>query len=50
VPAVEIWWPASGLRQTVSGLELDASYEVTEGIDAARRLQPRRFRLGAQSR
>jgi hypothetical protein len=46
ITSVEIWWPASGTRQTLTGLGLDAFYRVTEGSDAAETLAPRRLRLG----
>jgi hypothetical protein len=44
IESVEIWWPASGTRQTLKDLALDSFYEVTEG-GAAKKLEPRRFAL-----
>jgi hypothetical protein len=31
IEAVEIWWPASGLKQTLGGLEKNQCYVVSEG-------------------
>jgi hypothetical protein len=48
IRSVEIWWPASGIRQSLSNLDLDAFYEVTEGTDSPKKLDPKRIRLGGQ--
>jgi hypothetical protein len=46
IKSVEIWWPRSGTRQNLANLELDAFYEVTEGVDAPKKLTPKRINLG----
>jgi hypothetical protein len=46
---IEIWWPASGIRQRLTGLEMDAFYEITEGVDTPRKLSLQRYTLGAGS-
>jgi hypothetical protein len=46
IRSVEIWWPKTGRRQIVNGLELDGFYEIAEGADAPRKLTPKRFKLG----
>jgi hypothetical protein len=35
IRSVEIFWPASGLTQSVPGLELGGVYQITEGSEAA---------------
>jgi hypothetical protein len=42
---VELFWPASGLKQIVRGLELDHGYLVKEGEDLVRRLDLPRFQF-----
>jgi len=49
IEKVQVWWPASGVRQEFTGLELDSSYEVTEGVDAPRKIAVRRLHLGGGS-
>jgi hypothetical protein len=44
--AIEIWWPASGIRQELQGLDLDAAYEVTEGVDTPKKIERKSFDLG----
>jgi hypothetical protein len=39
IAAIEIWWPKSGKRQTLSGVPLDSSIRVTEGKDGFEQLQ-----------
>jgi hypothetical protein len=46
IESVEIWWPASGIRQTLKGLEPDGFYRIVEGAAEAERLHPKRFTLG----
>ncbi|MFN0007831.1 MAG: FG-GAP-like repeat-containing protein [Planctomycetota bacterium] len=46
IESVEIWWPASGLRQKFTDLELNSHYEVTEDAAAPRKLERKPFRLG----
>jgi FG-GAP-like repeat/ASPIC and UnbV len=46
IESVEIWWPASGTRQAVKGVELDSFYRVVEGEASAEKLAPKRFKLG----
>jgi len=46
IESVEIWWPASGIRQTLRGLELDASYRVIEGDAFPTALMSKRIKLG----
>ena len=43
IDRVEIRWPASGLVQTIRGLDPNRFYEVTEGRSAAAGYTPRRF-------
>ncbi|MCP3978097.1 MAG: CRTAC1 family protein [bacterium] len=38
IDSVEVVWPASGLRTTLRGLELDGSYRLVEGASEAQRL------------
>jgi FG-GAP-like repeat/ASPIC and UnbV len=45
---VEIWWPATGTRQKLGGLELDAFYSVVEGEAVPKKLAPKRFKLGGK--
>jgi hypothetical protein len=45
IRAVEIWWPASGIRQTLANLDPDSFYEVTEGAEAPKKLTPPRIHL-----
>lgn len=46
IRSVEIWWPASGIRQSLQNLELDGFYRVVEGAESAEKLSPRRIKLG----
>jgi len=46
IERVEVWWPASGVRQAVDGVELDTWIEVIEGAAEARVLELRRMELG----
>jgi hypothetical protein len=48
IQSVEIWWPASGIRQKLEGLELDSFYTVVEGESAATKTTPKRFKLGGK--
>ncbi len=41
---VDIWWPASGERQSFEGLELDAGYRIVEGAVEAVPIALQRFR------
>jgi hypothetical protein len=46
IASVEIWWPASNIRQTFTDLVPNAFYAIVEGDPVARRLSPPRTRLG----
>lgn len=46
IDAVDVWWPASGIRQKLTGLHLDSFYEITEGDPTPVQAQPPRFKLG----
>lgn len=48
IAAIEIWWPKSGKRQTLSGVPLDSSIRVTEGKDGFEQLQLRPVQLGSK--
>jgi hypothetical protein len=48
IESVEIWWPASGTRQVLKGLDLDAFYRVVEGEESAGKLDVKRIKLGAK--
>ena len=39
VTSVEIRWPGSDTRQTITGLSMKHSYEITEGVAAVKELQ-----------
>ena len=43
ITSVEIFWPASGLRQTLTGLALDGAYHVREGQPAAEPMDLKRI-------
>ena len=45
ITSVEIFWPASGLRQTLTGLALDQAYHVREGEAAATPLDLKRIKF-----
>ena len=47
---VAIRWPGSDTRQEVTGLELDALFEVTEGVATPRRIERKPFKLGGGER
>jgi hypothetical protein len=43
VKRVEVWWPASGIRQTLTGLEMDRAYVIREDAKAAEPLPFKSF-------
>jgi len=43
VKRVEAWWPASGIRQTLTGLEMDRAYRIREDAKAAQPMTLRAF-------
>jgi hypothetical protein len=45
IAGLEVFWPATGQTQRVSGLDLRNWYEIREGSDVARRLERVRFAL-----
>ncbi len=47
IMTVEILWPGSGTRQSVTDLELDRAYDITEGESKVRVLPLKTFRLPA---
>ena len=50
IVAVNILWPGSGARQTMSGLELDRAYEIKEGDAAPVALKLHPVKLGGPSK
>jgi len=50
IESVTIRWPASGVEQVLTGLELDGRYEVTEGAAEVRKLAPQAFKLGGPAK
>ena len=47
IRSVEILWPGSGTKQTVSGLALDRAYRIREGEAVPIAIELKRFKLGA---
>jgi hypothetical protein len=45
IDQVEIWWPTSGLRQTVTQLEKNRAYTIREGEDTANEIVLKPFKL-----
>jgi len=43
ISAVEIFWPSSGIRQRISGLELDRAYRIREDSPSAVAMSLKRF-------
>ena len=43
IDRVEVWWPATGETNVISGMEMDRFYQFTEGQKAAQPLSPPRF-------
>ncbi len=39
VRQLEIWWPATGVRQTFRDLPVDVAIEITEGQESYRTLE-----------
>lgn len=52
IERVEVFWPTTGQRQVFTGLELNALYQLTEGMALAERreLRPIRFDLTPRHR
>jgi tetratricopeptide (TPR) repeat protein len=48
VEKVEIWWPASGSRQSFSGIPNNRAVEIQESSDRFRTLDRRSFHLGGR--
>ncbi len=46
IESVEVWWPASGMRQRFEEVPLDAAIEIVEGDDGYRVLERRGFEFG----
>ncbi|MES1167479.1 MAG: CRTAC1 family protein, partial [Pseudomonadota bacterium] len=46
ISRVEIFWPATGVTQVVTGLELDRAYQIREGANAPSPLALKSFSLG----
>jgi ASPIC and UnbV/FG-GAP-like repeat/Tetratricopeptide repeat len=46
IVSVEVFWPATGRTQVVAGLQPNRRYRVTEGLEAATRLERPSFKLG----
>jgi hypothetical protein len=44
VQRVEIFWPVTNFTQVVTGLEIDAFYHITEGVDAPVRVKLKSFK------
>ncbi|MCP3958109.1 MAG: CRTAC1 family protein [bacterium] len=49
IAAVEVFWPASGLRQRFEDVTPDRRYRLIEGDDTLKELEVRRLRLGGPS-
>jgi hypothetical protein len=51
IDQVEIWWPTSGLRQTVTQLEKNRAYTIREGENTVREivLKPFKFATGTDA-
>ncbi len=45
VKRVEVWWPASGIRQTLTGLEMDRAWTIREDAKTAEPLALKSFRF-----
>ncbi|MBI2948735.1 MAG: CRTAC1 family protein [Verrucomicrobia bacterium] len=45
IERVEIWWPASGIRQKLTGIEKNQCYLVREGDDQAMRVPLKAFKF-----
>jgi hypothetical protein len=45
IEQVEIWWPTSGLRQTVTDLEKNHAYTIREGDNTAKEILLKPFKL-----
>ena len=45
ISGVEIFWPTSGLRQTLTGLQVNHAYRIQEGATNATELSLQRFSL-----
>jgi len=43
IDRVEVWWPATGKTNIITGLEMDRFYQFTEGQKAAQPLSPQHF-------
>lgn len=43
---LEVWWPTSGTRQHVAGLDADQAIEITEFVGTVRKLERPRVRFG----
>jgi hypothetical protein len=47
---VEVFWPASGLRQRLTGLELDRAYRIREGDATAVALELKRLEFDLKAK
>ena len=45
IESVEVWWPASGIRQRFEGVPLDRGIEIVEGEDEYRVVERRSFEI-----
>lgn len=43
IESIEVWWPASGTRQSFEDVPLDAAIEIVEGDDGYRVVERGRF-------
>ena len=50
ITAVEVFWPASGLRQGLTGLELDRAYRIREGDAHAVRMDLKRVEFDLKAK
>jgi hypothetical protein len=47
IQTLEVWWPASGIRQTFSGVAKNQFIEIRETDKAITKVERKTFRLGA---
>jgi hypothetical protein len=50
IASVDVFWPATGLTQTVRGLEVDRRYRIREGASAASRVDLPSFKIARSPR
>ena len=48
VEELEVWWPASGIRQRFQNLPVDRFIEVTEGASDYKTLERKAIKLGGE--